>query len=131
TKGYAELEQSGLIYCVQGKGCFVGSVSRLGDMAHQPSSDWHLSVIDYLPRAQVWKYFQAPISETKYRFHMSEVQHELLPNEEIGRNLHRLIMENPSVIAQYGPFQGDDELRQALAGYFTKRRIRADARDVL
>jgi len=131
AKGYEELERLGLIHCMQGKGCFVGPEPAAEEPEWEISSDWQLAVVDYLPRANVWRYLKGPESETAYRFHISEIEYGLLPNEEIGANLHRLIRENPSIVAQYGPVQGDAELRRLLVRHFAARGIRAGEEDVL
>lgn len=131
AKGYAELERQGLIHCIQGKGCFVGPAPTVQEEERGPSTNWQLAVVDYLPRAQVWRYLKGADADTEYCFHISVVEHDLLPNEEIGANIHRIIREQPSVIAQYGPFQGDAELRRLVARHLETRGIRAGEDEVL
>jgi DNA-binding transcriptional MocR family regulator len=130
SKAYAELERMELIHCAQGKGCFVGPEPD-GGGTPEWSATWQLSVVDYLPRAHTWRHFQGTSSDCRYRLHMAEVDARLLPNREICRNIHQLVAEDPEIIGNYGPFQGDAELRRALSRYFRERGIAAEADDVL
>jgi len=131
SKAYAELERQGLIHCAQGKGCFVGPEPDAEDGMQELSTAWQLSAIDYLPRAHTWRHFQGTSSACRYRLHMAEVDAGLLPNREISRNFHRLVAEDPTIIANYGPFQGDGELRRALAEYFKEGGMSVGEEDVL
>ena len=131
SKAYAELERMGLIHCVQGKGCFVGPEPEPDSGMRELSASWQLSTIDYLPRAHTWRLFQGTSSSCRYWLHLAEVDPRLLPNREISRNIHQLIMEDPEIIGNYGPFQGDAELRRALSAYFRECGINADADDLL
>jgi len=131
SKAYDELERMGLIHCAQGKGCFVGPAPESDDGGPESAASWQLSAVDYLPRAHTWRHFQGTSSSCRYRLHVAEVDARLLPNREICRNIHQLVTEDPTIIANYGPFQGDAELRRALSDYFRKRGIDADAENVL
>ena len=131
SKAYDELERSGLIHCTQGKGCYVGPEPASEAGAQELSASWQLSVVDYMPRAHTWRHTHGALSDCRYRLHVAEVDARLLPNREICRNIHQLVTENPEIIARYGPFQGDAELRQALSDYFRQRGIAADAEDML
>jgi DNA-binding transcriptional MocR family regulator len=131
SKAYDELERMGLIHCTQGKGCFVGPEPESDAGKQDLSASWQLSAIDYLPRAHTWRHFQGTSSNCRYRLHVAEVDAQLLPNREICKNIHQLVTEDPTIIANYGPFQGDAELRQALSDYFRERGIDADKEDVL
>jgi DNA-binding transcriptional MocR family regulator len=131
SKAYAELERMELIRCTQGKGCFVGPEPDAGVHHPELSASWQLAAVDYLPRAQTWRHFQGSSSECRYQLHVAEVEARLLPNREICRNIQQLVAENPEIIGNYGPFQGDAQLRSALAGYFRECGIAADAGDVL
>lgn len=131
SKAYAELERMELIHCTQGKGCFVGPDPEDGGGTPELSASWQLSLVDYLPRAHTWRHFQGSSSDCRYRLHVAMVDPDLLPNREICRNIHQLVTENPAIIANYGPFQGDAELRQALSVYFRERGIAAGAEEVL
>jgi DNA-binding transcriptional MocR family regulator len=131
SKAYAELERMELIHCAQGKGCFVGPEPESDDGATELAASWQLSVVDYLPRAHTWRHFQGTSSGCRYRLHMAQVDPRLLPNQEICRNIHRIVTEDPSIIGSYGPFQGDAELRRVMSGYFRERGIDADAEELL
>jgi len=131
SKAYDELERQGLIHCTQGKGCYVGPGPDTEEGTQELSTAWQLSTIDYLPRAHTWRHFQGTSSTCRYRLHMAEVDAQLLPNREISRNFHRLVTEDPSIIANYGPFQGDEELRRALAEYFRTGGITVNEEELL
>ncbi|MGN7943182.1 MocR-like pyridoxine biosynthesis transcription factor PdxR [Virgibacillus sp. 6R] len=136
SKAYKELEGRGFIRCIQGKGCFVNS-EKLNEAINEEegSTAWQLSTIDYLPRAQMLKHFQSAFqgssTDYRYQFHISSIHHELLPTEEIGKNIYQIILNNPTVVANYGPFQGDLELRNALSVYFEERGISVKGEDLL
>jgi len=130
SKAYAELERMELIHCTQGKGCFVGPEPEDAGLPDL-SASWQLSTIDYLPRAHTWRHFQGSSSDCRYRLHVAMMDPELLPNRDICRNIHQFVTEDPAIIANYGPFQGDAVLRQALAVYFRERGIAVGAEDLL
>ncbi|WP_223068627.1 PLP-dependent aminotransferase family protein [Paenibacillus caui] len=122
SKAYTRLEKQGLIHCSQGKGCYVSdkaSQSVAGET--QESRSWQLAVVDYLPRAQLWRHYNG--SRARYQFHKATIQPELLPTEEISNNLARSLLKSPQALTDYGPFQGDPQLRQTLAEHLKKRKI--------
>jgi len=131
SKAYAELERMELIHCAQGKGCFVGPEPESGAGTPETAASWQLSIVDYLPRAHTWRHFQGTSSSCRYQLHIAEVDARLLPNREICRNIQQLVAEDPAIIGNYGPFQGDAELRRALSAYFRERGIDAGEEDVL
>ncbi len=130
SKAYSQLESAGLIRCAQGKGCFVAHRPREHAKSQLTDShSWQMALVDYLPRAQLWRYFNG--SSVRYQFHLASIQPELLPSEEIGKNMHRLVTNDPSLIANYGPFQGDYGLRETLGEYFRERDIQVKAENLL
>ncbi|MCZ8519400.1 MULTISPECIES: MocR-like pyridoxine biosynthesis transcription factor PdxR [Paenibacillus] len=130
SKAYGELESGGFITCTQGRGCFVAAAAEQAPARPDSSEVWQLAVPDYLPRAQVWKHYNEG-EEGMYRFNTAAIQPKLLPSAEIGRNIQRLIAEDPSLIGTYGPFQGDAGLLRTLSGYLADRGIDAGPEHVL
>ncbi|MFF2016717.1 PLP-dependent aminotransferase family protein [Paenibacillus sp. NPDC058177] len=116
SKAYAELEKKGRILCIQGKGCFVA------DMTHEGTgedSGWQGRYDDYLPRAQLWRNFNE--SEADYSFHLASLHRALLPLRSIGSIMAALVSEQPELMASYGNFQGDLELREVMRQHLQKR----------
>jgi len=135
SKGYAALEASGAIRCVQGKGCFVSRAAGAGDAgggAPAAAADpfaWQHAVPDYLPRAQLWHYYQNV--PARHQLHLSAIQRELLPSKDIMKQVQSLMSEDHALLTTYGSFQGDDDLRGAVAGLLGKAGVRTSAADML
>ncbi|CAH1209139.1 Histidinol-phosphate aminotransferase [Paenibacillus sp. JJ-223] len=147
SKAYAELESSQLIVCSQGKGCYVRAlekdeaeqVGNGGQPKHQnvhrqgqvsAELNWQLALVDYLPRAQLWRHFDAS-PQVRYEFHMSAIQPELLPTRDIIDSAYRLSSDHPERMAYYGSFQGDRELRQIFTQHFAARGLEASPERML
>ncbi|RAJ03327.1 DNA-binding transcriptional MocR family regulator [Paenibacillus pabuli] len=136
SKAYAELEALQLVTCSQGKGCYVQEAQELEitediEKTHRTHAknesstpwNWQMALVDYLPRAQLWRHFDAS-PQVKYELHMSAIQPELLPTREIIDSAYRLSSDHPERMAAYGSFQGDRELRQTFSGHFAERGLR-------
>ena len=117
SKAYGELEKRGLIHCEHGLGCFVSDAEQKRDEA----VNWPKEYDDYLPRAQLWRNFD--YSEVKYNFHLAAIHAELLPLGAIGSQMSSLVLEQPELMATYGNFQGDLELREVMGAHLQKRGI--------
>ncbi|TLS48953.1 PLP-dependent aminotransferase family protein [Paenibacillus antri] len=143
SKGYAALEASGAIRCVQGKGCFVSRTKTAAAKAATASLDgedaaahaaadpyaWQHAVPDYLPRAQLWHHYQnVPAT---HQLHLSAIQRELLPSRDIMKQIQSLMSEDHALLTAYGSFQGDDDLRGAIARLLGKAGVRTSAADLL
>ncbi|MEK4112734.1 DNA-binding transcriptional MocR family regulator [Paenibacillus sp. DS2363] len=137
SKAYAELEAIQLITCSQGKGCYVRGTLNVDQMedvdrtqrnnANSESGtswNWQMALVDYLPRAQLWRHFDTS-PQVRYELHMSAIQPELLPTREIIDSAYRLSSDHTERMAAYGSFQGDRELRQILAEHFAERGLQA------
>ncbi|WP_338540200.1 PLP-dependent aminotransferase family protein [Paenibacillus tundrae] len=133
SKAYAELEAIQLITCSQGKGCYVRGVQESersenidkmypvqGNGEKNTPWNWQMALVDYLPRAQLWRHFDTS-PQVQYELHMSAIQPELLPTREIIESAYRLSSDHPERMAAYGSFQGDRELRQTFADHFAER----------
>ncbi|WP_342421388.1 PLP-dependent aminotransferase family protein [Paenibacillus sp. FSL E2-0178] len=126
SKAYADLETRGHIVCSQGKGCYVAERQRnLPDT----SAGWQDSYDDYLPRAQLWRNFN--YSEVKYPFHLAAIHSSLLPLEPIGATMAALVQEEPELMASYGNFQGDQELREVMRRHLQSRGIAIGSNDLM
>lgn len=126
SKAYADLEIRGHIICSQGKGCYVAERLRnTPDM----SAGWQDSYDDYLPRAQLWRNFND--SEVEYPFHLAAIHSSLLPLEPIGATMAALVREQPELMATYGNFQGDAELREVMRRHLQSRGISLGSGDLM
>ncbi|MBM6385761.1 MAG: PLP-dependent aminotransferase family protein [Paenibacillus sp.] len=143
SKAYAELEAIQLITCSQGKGCYVRGAQEMdqtGDIDKKQQTErnhenntpwnWQMALVDYLPRAQLWRHFDAS-PQVQYELHMSAIQPELLPTTEIINSAYRLSSDHPERMAAYGSFQGDRELRQTFAGHFAERGLQVSPERML
>lgn len=88
------------------------------------SWNWQMALVDYLPRAQLWRHFDTS-PQVRYELHMSAIQPELLPTREIIDSAYRLSSDHTERMAAYGSFQGDRELRQIFAEHFAERGLQA------
>jgi len=118
SKAYADLERRGLITCEQGAGCFVkrGQIKKA-----ESGKGWAGQYNDYLPRAQLWRNFD--YSEVDYPFHLAAIHGDLLPLRQIGARMASLVTEQPELMASYGNFQGDQELREVMKQHLQERGI--------
>lgn len=126
SKAYAMLEKRGLVNCRQGKGCFVADTEH---KEHQENVRWQDLYDDYLPRAQLWRNFN--YSEVKYPFHLAAIHSELLPLEYIGATYASLVTQQPELLATYGNFQGDLELRGIMKDHLQSRGIMLTSADLM
>ncbi|MCL6605750.1 MAG: PLP-dependent aminotransferase family protein [Paenibacillus sp.] len=118
SKAYAELERRGLIHCAHGRGCFVSDAEQ--KKGHEEAY-WPKQYDDYLPRAQLWRNFDN--SEVNYPFHLAAIHAEMLPLQHIGTQMASLVLEQPELMATYGNFQGDLELREVMKVHLQERGI--------
>lgn len=126
SKAYRELTKRGLIQCSQGKGCFVAEDEDAGP---EDSGGWQDRYDDYLPRAQLWRNFNE--SDAEYSFHVAALDRELLPLEAIGNTIADLVLQQPELMASYGHFQGDLELRVVMQRHLQKRGILLSPADLM
>ncbi|MNO39084.1 2-aminoadipate transaminase [compost metagenome] len=126
SKAYDVLEKRGLIYCRQGKGCFVADPEHT---KRQVDGRWQDLYDDYLPRAQLWRNFD--YSEVKYPFHIAAIHRELLPLKDIGDSYAALVTQQPELMATYGNFQGDLELRGIMRDHLKARGIALTSSDLM
>lgn len=126
SKAYDVLEKRGLIYCRQGKGCFVADPKH---KKHQEDGRWQDLYDDYLPRAQLWSNFD--YSDVRYPFHLAAIHSELLPLQNIGAAYASLVTHQPELMATYGNFQGDLELREIMSKHLKSRGIVLTSSDLM
>ncbi|MBT2288099.1 PLP-dependent aminotransferase family protein [Paenibacillus albidus] len=126
SKAYAELERAGMIICSQGKGCFVANPELI---KQSEGRSWQEHYNDYLPRAQLWRNFKD--SEVKYPFHLAAIHSGLLPLEQIGATMAALVTAQPELMATYGNFQGDPDLRETMRAHLLARGIKLASSDLM
>ena len=78
-----------------------------------------MALVDYLPRAQLWRHFDAS-PQVQYELHMSAIQPELLPTTEIINSAYRLSSDHPERMAAYGSFQGTGNSARPLQAILPK-----------
>lgn len=123
VKAYQELERSGFLQSVQGKGTFIHTNTTDAAEEHlggNLSQDWQLSVQDYLPRSQFAQFHYVP---EKIHMSSSMIDPELLPIQHIERDLQQLIRGNGMFFSRYGEVQGDMQFRVAMQAYLHKLGI--------
>lgn len=126
SKAYEELEGHGHIICSQGKGCFV---ARRPLTPVEAGSGWQDKYDDFLPRAQLWRNFD--YSAVQYPFHLAAIHSELLPLQFIGATMSSLVTGQPELMASYGNFQGDAELREVMCRHLHSRGVEVQSSDVM
>ncbi|AIQ54218.1 MocR-like pyridoxine biosynthesis transcription factor PdxR [Paenibacillus sp. FSL R7-0331] len=126
SKAYDDLESRGHIICSQGQGCFVARRPHLGQ---QSGTEWQDGYDDFLPRAQLWRNFD--FSGVKYPFHLAAIHAELLPLDFIGKTMSRLVTDQPELMASYGNFQGDAELREVMHRHLHSRGVDVHSSDIM
>ncbi|WP_054941778.1 PLP-dependent aminotransferase family protein [Paenibacillus ihuae] len=126
SKAYDDLESHGHILCSQGKGCFVAQKPQ---KAQEAGSGWQDGYDDFLPRAQLWRNFD--YSNVRYPFHIAAIHSDLLPLDEIGSTMSRLVLEQPELMASYGNFQGDSELREVMSRHLRKHGVAVQASGIM
>ncbi|ARU63695.1 hypothetical protein CBW65_23730 [Tumebacillus avium] len=152
VQAYDELEKSGLIERIQGKGTFVKT--QLGQLSENPADDsptrpkkqttnsspqlkndtsyqWQLAVTDYLPRAQVWNFDPQGPFPGGINLSTAIIDPDLLPHAELNKELEKALRESPHLLTRYGPIEGDHELREEMASYHRERGMNVTAEDVL
>ncbi|SET65101.1 PLP-dependent aminotransferase family protein [Paenibacillus sp. NFR01] len=126
SKAYEELEKRGLLDCRQGKGCYVANRQlRTPD----EGKSWADEYGDYLPRAQLWHNFDS--SAVHYSFHVAAIHSSLLPLAPVGAAMAKLVQEQPELMAEYGNFQGDLDLREVMGRHLQVRGMQVTSRDIL
>lgn len=90
---------------------------------------WLRELPDYLPRAQLWHHFNS--SSMRCPFHVAAIHADLLPLGAIGRHMASLVLQHPELMADYGNFQGDAELRTVMSTHLEKRGIYAPPEELL
>ncbi|MGG0453983.1 PLP-dependent aminotransferase family protein [Priestia megaterium] len=129
VKAYQKLEKEGFVTSIQGKGTFINAECK-GDIrkSNTSSLSWQLSVQDYLPRSQFAQFFQ--VTE-KINLSSSMIDPGLLPNQYLGREVNRILSENPRIMSQYGGVQGDADLRTEMCNYLRKLGVLTTPESIL
>lgn len=130
SRAYAELESGHLIICSQGKGCFVAASAPATPAKQEADQTWQMTLVDYLPRAQLWRNFNHQL-HSRYPFHLAALHPSLLPVRDIVDNAYRHLSDNPELMAHYGAFEGDLELRAQFADLLRQKGIQVSADQVL
>ncbi|PIK29849.1 PLP-dependent aminotransferase family protein [Bacillus siamensis] len=131
VKAYDLLEQNNLVKRVQGKGTFVKSHSIKCEKSKNTGSSykWQLSVQDYLPRTHFDTHYNS--SDHSLQFSLAAIAPSLLPNRYLENEIHIMLEKNPLILSEYGPIQGDLDLRIAMKRTLKKQKINVSEKDIL
>lgn len=133
VQAYERLEQDGLIIRQQGRGTYVYQDGT--EAEGEAQTDWQLSIMDYVPRARFWQHHHLQASvvpSVQLKLSAAEINRELFPIGEMAEELYRLIQKEPWIISEYGPIQGDAQLRGEIAGYLQRHHgIRVTQEEML
>jgi DNA-binding transcriptional MocR family regulator len=131
VQAYDELEKSGLVERIHGKGTYVRTqpVETPKDLVDN-RFQWQLAIPDYLPRAQVWHFDQRP-GRKQTNLAVATIDPDLLPHAEVRKALEKSLRDDPYLLTRYSSTQGDSELREEMANYHRERGIPVTAEDVL
>ncbi|WHM23649.1 PLP-dependent aminotransferase family protein [Bacillus subtilis] len=131
VKAYDLLEQNNLVKRVQGKGTFVKSHSIKCEKSRNTGSSykWQLSIQDYLPRTHFDTHYNS--SDHSLQFSLAAIAPSLLPNRYLENEIHIMLEKNPLILSEYGPIQGDLDLRIAMKRTLKKQKINVSEKDIL
>lgn len=134
VKAYSLLEKDNFIVTIQGKGTYVQSedvVNNNNPENDSTSLDWQLSITDHLPRAQFWRQNINLTTKPQIQMSAAHVHSSLLPEQHISKHLSSLVLKNPSLLFEYGPIQGDLELRTSISDYLKTKDISLSAEEIV
>ncbi len=131
VKAYDLLEQNNLVKRVKGKGTFVKSNSIKCEKSKNMGSPykWQLSIQDYLPRTHFDTHYNS--SDHSLQFSLAAIAPSLLPNRYLENEIHTMLEKNPLILSEYGPIQGDLDLRIAMKRTLKKQKINVSEKDIL
>lgn len=134
VKAYSILEKDNLIVTIQGKGTYVKSedvINKKSDDDDSNSLDWQLSIADHLPRAQFGRQNGYLTRESQIQMSFAHIHGSLLPGQHISKHLSSFILKNPSILFEYGPIQGDLELRTSIANYLKIKGVSLSEENII
>jgi len=134
SKAYAMLADDHIISTIQGKGTFVQTEKITNHNDHDTdltSLNWQLSIPDRLPRAQFWWQNISLTTKSQIWLSAASVHSSLLPEHLISRHISSFILKNPGILSEYGPIQGDLELRSAIADYMISSGISISKNEII
>lgn len=134
VKAYSLLESDNLIVTIQGKGTYVQSKNIINKKTPEEdltSLDWQLSISDHLPRAQFWRQNRNLTTKPQIQLSAAHVHSSLLPAQHISKHLSSFVLKNPSLLFEYGPVQGDLELRTDIANYLKGKGVSLSEEEII
>lgn len=124
-RAYQELKLLGKVYVKDKAGYFVHPQAEAA--SSEPATG--AIVPAYQMRNRLSEIQQIPVT---YQFSEAVIDPNLLPNMYFSDYIKKVFDLYPKVLATYAPVQGDLELREALAKYFTKKhRFHLSASELL
>lgn len=132
-KAYSILDSLNITCTRHGKGTFVNrtnsdSISYCDDHAIY---DWQQQIPDYISRAQFWNCNTSWGPDSMLHLSNAHLHHSFLPLANISEKLIYSILGDPTTLYDYGPIQGDVELRDTIASYLMNKNINVTAENIL
>ncbi|WNB91141.1 PLP-dependent aminotransferase family protein [Bacillus sp. NEB1478] len=123
-KAYQLLKQHNLVYVKDKSGYYVHSHTS----SHLQNPD-HPIVHAYVQKNYLSEIHQTPVN---YDFSHAVIDPNLLPNQFLSEYVKKVFDLYPKVLSTYSTVQGDQELRETLANYFTHQyKMHLSANDLL
>ncbi len=119
-KAYTRLKQEGKVYVKEKSGYFVHP-----DTAGFEHESGHI-LSPHLQKNLMSEIHEIPVT---YQFSLALIDPGLLPNTFLAEHVKKVMDLYPKVLGTYSTVQGDAELREVLARYFSERHglyVRAD-----
>ena len=133
-KAYNELEKSGLVTTMQGKGTYVNqrnNIDKLSNKSEKDDFQWQMAVPDYLSRSQFRYNPNLSYTNDSYNLSVASLNHRLLPTAAILKNYLNSIQSNIKTLSQYPPVQGDYEFRSVMSNFLKSKEIITSAENIL
>ncbi|MEH7464057.1 PLP-dependent aminotransferase family protein [Bacillus thuringiensis] len=111
-KAYKWLETKGYVYIQPGKGVYIRGKRDTSRSVHDPYDWQHLKAVNVIRSQYI-------INRHKkyYDFSQAILYPRLLPNPFLSSEMQKILDKDKTMLATYGPVQGDEELRIEISKY--------------
>ncbi|QJC51928.1 PLP-dependent aminotransferase family protein [Paenibacillus albicereus] len=127
-KGYRLLEEEGLLESSYRSGYYV--------RMEIPSGEASGSGVRWSYGAEAGCVAESRLAEihgraVRYRMSEALLDPTLLPNRFLAKHAQEVIANHPLLLSTYSTVMGDEELREAMAGYMRDRRLELSAEELM